>query len=239
MAIPGGSLTTNQWSEEMRPGTFSSTSSYDIFHNWSQIKLNLYGTRSIPITYNVWLCQMDEQVDPTSFLPNATINLGSECNNMLRDMARPLLHNTVAENPNVTFRKNMKVLKRTRVTIEPLSYSDQAAQITLPSSGVQSTSPHIHEIRWFVRHNRFRNYYWSKDTDQVIEDINYDNGGWDRYLQYSPNCDVEWGKKVFLFVTATSATPVNIANWPNADNNSAQSQGSLDICVRNSFTSYR
>jgi len=207
------------------------------YHKWTDIKLNLYGTYSVPITYNVWLCTMPEQIDPYSVVQGQVMSSGSELNSMFRDMLRTRVHSSVGQNAAAKWPKDMRVIKKMSVTINPLSYSDQQAEA---ESSFSSNAPHIHELRWFVRHERFRDYKWSKDLITPA-DKDLTNGGWDVDEAIAPMSDCEWGKKLYLFVTATSPqmNPKDAGvNWYNPGPNDPKTQGSYDVSIRNCFVAY-
>lgn len=206
------------------------------FHNWTDIRLNLYGTYSVPINYHVMLCTMKEQVDPFQFGQGVSISEGSECANMLKDWTRSQLHDTVSVNASPqTWSKDVRIIKEYRTTIQPLTPGDQ---IDVGNSSVASKSPHIKEIKWFVRHDRFRDYAWSRDAINTVEDRDFVNGGWDYFGPFSPLCDVEWGKRLFLVIRASCPSRYNgdplYCDVPVL----ATVNGSYDLSIRNSFTLY-
>lgn len=226
---------TSEWYKE---SATNADSLKNVFHAWTQINLNLYGTRCVPITYTVYLMSMPEQIDPQSVnpgLPGAT--LGSELNNMLKDIARPICGNVLSMNGRQDWQKDVKVVRKFVRTIQPLPFSDQTAV----GSSLSKTA-HVQQLKVFLRHDRSRNYKWSQNLDDTTMATNLSLPGWDEETVSDPMSDCEWGKKLYLFITATSPRVMAAENG-DADflENDAfgtfitDTQGSYDICVRSCF----
>lgn len=211
--------------------------SKSVLHKWSKIKLNLYGTYSVPITYSVYLMTLSEQLDPLLHGDINSIPLGTECSNFLRDVTRPLLYSNLGINAKVTWPKDCRIVKSEKITIQPLSYSDQEAEAFVP--GEYSKAPHIHMLNWFIRHDRMREYDWTKNASGggLAPDLSFNNQGWDVVYSDENMCDCEWGKKLFLVITATSpkldATPTPDPLYASTE--TCKLQGSYDVSIRNCF----
>lgn len=210
-----------------------------MFHKYSDIRLNLYACYDIPIRYHVQLVQFDAEVDPLASAGGGTVvSARSDTGQMLQDMVKPLLYNSVNTNPNKDWKRKVRIIKSVNVTLQPQSYSDQRAERLDAADGqtVGHTGGHIHELRWFIRHDRFRKYDWDHPANE--NSVNGNVGTWDRNFSLGPYCDVEPGKKVYLFITASAAmqdpTPEN-AN-PSWD---PKISGSYDINVRNCFRLFK
>lgn len=207
-----------------------------VFHKWTDIKLNLYGTYTVPIHYTVTLCTLPESLDPLSFLVNTAggpIAEGSECANMFKDMVTDQVHNNFGVNTGKsTWRRDMRVIKEYKCTIQPLAYSDQQAEGALPIN--YSKAAHIRELRWFVRHDRFRDYKWSRTKEETLEHRNIDAPGWDVVSPAQILADVEWGKRVFLIIRASCPIRADTDQLYMTDT-LATTNGSYDVCIRNSF----
>jgi len=207
-----------------------------VYHSWTDIRLNLYGTMSVPITYSIYVIQVPEALDVMSF-GGSTISVGSECANFLKDLVRPLCGNPLNMNGRIDWPKDVRILKKIVRTIQPLSYSDQAATKT------DANTAHVEQVKCFLRHDRFRDYRWSENVGQQIVDTTLNTQGWDTSLETSVMCDVEWGKRVYLMITATSpfAEGYDAAyqNFVDAQPSWLKRQGSYDIIVRNKFSTFR
>jgi len=230
----GDTTGSGSWRDEYRdysPGQVSGR----VYHSWTDIKLVLYGTLTVPITYNVFLVQMPEQLDPQS--ETGLVSLGTELSNMYRDFMRRLCGNVIAQNGNVTWNKDVRIVRKHSVTLQPLTYSDQKAESELAGNFAQTAA--VHKLNWFVRHDRYRDYKWSKNTDQMVYDNNLQTSGWDVNSPLVAMTDCEWGKKLYLFITASSPTKeVGTATdsfFTTENPGWMVRQGSYDICVRNEF----
>lgn len=234
---PNGTLlSSGNWAIEKQSHMVDPQSFSSAFHKWTSIKLNLYGTYSVPITYSVYLCTMKESLDPLAFSSSGPIALGSECCNFLRDLTRPLLYSNVGLNAKQEWPRDVRVIKSQKITIQPLSYSDQQAEEFVPET--YSKAPHIHMLKWFIRHDRMREYGWSKTPgDALAPDLSFNNQGWDQHYTEDNYCDVEWGKRVFLILTATAPNlrAIPTPDAPYATTTTCQLHGSYDVCVRNCY----
>lgn len=206
---------------------------HQFFHKYTDIKLNLYGTLDVPIKYSVIMCTLPEQLDFHQWGPNVDFGNGSELNNMCRDWMRSRLWDTVTTNANPKWPKDVRIIKQESITINPPPKTDAAAYAT------NSTSGSIHELRWFVRYDRYRDYKWSKNANETVNDIDFQNSGWDVSNPTTVMSDVEWGRRVYLVVMAESPYPRPLTSFPAQDfyaNATTQiDQGSYDVCIRNCF----
>lgn len=201
------------------------------YHAWTDIKFNLYGTRTAPITYTIMVWQCKQNVDPQAHFPYR-----DDVNLMFKDMMRPLLGNTLANNGKSEWQSDVRIVKKIVRTIQPLSYSDQAASV--PNE--YANTGHVQEVRLFMRHDRFRDYNWQTDpAQQAGIDIDQTSIGWDVYNSKPNLIDCEWGSKLYLSIMCTAARRENYnVNWEDYVNNQASwaiIQGSYDVCVRNKF----
>lgn len=217
------------WQNESTVGNYEGGRSR--YHSWTDIRLNLYGTRAVPVTYSIYIIQCPKNYD----LQEAGIHFeGSDQYNMLKAITRASLGNSLNMNGRVDWPKDVRIVRKYVHTIQPLSYSDQAAN---PATG--NVTGHIKECKIFMRHDRQRNYNWS----EFRADTAYDNGlttlGWDYNIATDGSAvsDVEWGKRLYLFITATSPKKDPVEHNGYTDQDSAWNifQGSYDIIVRNKF----
>jgi len=232
----GDTVAGQQWQLETADGGASSLGAVQpakkVFHSWTDIRFQLYGCTAVPITYTVYVMQMKEQVDPQQSNSHAQ---GTETANLFKDMVRPLCGNPLNMNGRIDWPKDVRIVKKLVRTIQPLNYSDQSAATVNP---LTKTS-HVEQVRLFMRHDRYRDYNWHQTAATTTPDNNLVTQGWDvnnvsRFLT-----DCEWGKKLYLFITATSprreAFNVDNQYFADSDLNWTQCQGSYDILVRNKF----
>jgi hypothetical protein len=230
----GGTDATGVWQAERNDGGIT-TLKGSVLHKWTDLKINLYGSYAIPIRYQVFLCTMDEQVDAYQYSENVPFVLGTETNNMYKDISKNLLYSSIGSNGHVHWPKNVRIIKKCNVLVQPLTYSDQKAEQDMIDFG-NGVAPHIHELRWFINHDRYRDYRWSENETQVNETFNLNTPGWDVSRPTTNMCDVEWGKRLFLYITATSPLPETqtvVSDYQSIAE--TRFQGSYDICVRNGF----
>lgn len=219
------------WRIENIIGSFEAGKS--IYHAWTDIRLNLYGTRCVPITYTVYVMQVPESLDPQMV---SQYSAGTEIYNMIKDMTRPLVGNPLNMNGRVDWPKDVRIMRKYNYTIQPLGYSDQAS---IAASGSGASNGHVRQVKLFLRHDRMRDYNWSENKTETV----YDNGlstlGWDenQVPASSAMSDVETGKRLYLFITATSPMKESTERngFVDTDLNWAVRQGSYDILVRNKF----
>lgn len=207
-----------------------------IYHDWTDIRLNLYGTFSVPITYNVYIMQMPKELDPFSYtrgIANSAV-AGTELYNFYKDVTRNLQGNSVNFNGRQDWPKDVRILRHDRVVLQPLSYSDQVAE---KDGNNSSHTPNVHEYRLFIRHGRYRDYKWTENADDTIENEAFQLNQWDVNQPEKTMCDVEWGRRVVMFITCTcpDVGEPSPAGSSLADAVTARTQGSFDINVRNKF----
>lgn len=213
-----------------------------VHHNWTQVSLQLYGTTRLPVRYRIMAIQVPEHIDPfASLMSGATVNdvqanyaFGSEIGNMWKDIVRDVTANPLAQNGRIDWLKDARIIKQYTCTIQPMAASDQQAESSL-STGVAA----IHRVDWWLRHDRYRNYCWSQDPLEGANDLQMNSVGWDANYGLIPICDVEWGKRVILLITATSpraaAGDKNFNIVPSNDTAYSDFQPTYDIRVRNCF----
>lgn len=211
---------------------FDTTKFSAVFHKYSDIKINLYGTLDVPIRYHVQLVKI---TNPDFDLhqcfhgssPLLTVQPRSDCGEMIQDMIKPLLYNSVNTNSKKDWRKHVKVIKSCDVTIQPLNFSDQRAERldVVDGQTIGHIGSHIHELRWFIRHDRFRKYDWDHAASEGV----YGNAGtWDLSVNQGIYPDIRAGERLTLIVSCTAAQF-------DPSGNSPRITGSYDISVRNAF----
>lgn len=224
------------WQPEYLSGT-AGLANARIFHKYTDIRLNLYGTIDVPITYTVFLCTMKEQRDPFQYFAGAQFGLGTETNNMMRDWTRPLLGDILASNAKNDWKSDVRILKKHVVTLNPPQKTDGVVYEESPGAAS------IYNLKWFVRHDRFRDYKWSKNAAETGNDNDYRTAGWDVNLPVNLMADVEWGKRVFLVIQATSPAPDPLSSFGDpglyyATNSTQRRSGSYDVIIRNCFREF-
>jgi hypothetical protein len=251
-APTGGTSPHSIWEKEKG----STTASVDsVFHKWTDIRLNLYGSTSYPLTYNVMVVSgmpKEMQVfehEPCSADVNTTpdaadypIKTLSPLNEFIIDEVRPMLTNPIkGSNSNGNYAGKLRVLSSRKYAIPCLTYGDAGS---ISSSTVKSTN--VKNVNIFLRHDRFRDYAWhSKSLDEIrnnaIESVGWTRTDVSTSSLSSMFMDVDREERVFLIVTCNSPTETfddnyNILTTPQVDQNAAlKVEGSYDIVVRNCF----
>jgi len=249
--------TTGKWQVEQNSFGLDNTDNHNNkqFHKYTDVKMNLYGALNIPVTYTVMLVQFKNQdynpniVAPTRDVADISnvIDPGTDLNNMFKDMLRPLIGQNMNTNGYVDWRRsgNVRIIKQERIKIDPLAYTEAAAE----ASTTACNTGNIHELRWFIRHDRYRHYQWAETENNTVADININDGGWDVHKRSIPLGDVDWDKRVYLLVTSsvpelgnsdngyTNASISNNGGTINSPTTAGADKwfGSYDICVRNAF----
>jgi len=239
---------TGQWQlEESFPNmagyTESVPSTGNVYHKWTEIRLNLYGAKYLPLEYTISIVSMPKEYDPQqidSWVPQSTNLLGefNECSRMLEDIVRGLISNPI----NVTgtkqhWKDNVKIVKQYKINMAPLSYSNASDETTAPVH-----VGNVKQFRTFIRHDRFRNYQWSDNATNVNVDRELDDLGWDQKVKGDRNwSDVEPGKKLYLMISVTTGPLVDSKAYdiykhlPNLYTSMPNTEGTYDIMVRNEF----
>lgn len=206
-----------------------------MYHKYSNIRLNLYGTLEVPITYRVMVCQIVKDFDPFVYANGEDIPNGANANDMLRDLARTCLYENTGSNGMPAWKKHVRIIKQVVETINPPPKTDAAAY------NADQTAATIRSLDWLIRHDRFRNYKWDKSNATRQHDADFKNGGWDMAVTSNNLCEVDWGQRVYLLITASSPQPANPGDFSDPDGQqfataaTQKYQGSYDIVIRNAF----
>ena len=217
-----------------------------LFHKWTEIKFNLYGSSLYPLTYTITICKMPESwnfhkyppyssTDPTSLIPAAT-EVGEIC----RDLLRPLVGNPInTNNGNDTWRKKVKIIRQYKYHVAPLSYTDADAEGT--------AAVHLgntQQVKIFLRHDMFRRYDWSVTPTSRLYDKNFADLGWDVNRKDVDHnvVDVDWNRRLYMYVTCTTSGLIKDQSLDPFQSNPIVTPtalpddfGSFDIQVRRSF----
>jgi len=234
------------WQPENIPNNWSYDNEFQpetLFHKWTEVKLNLYGAKHIPLVYTINIVKLPKEFSPFQYPPDAIVppTTGqpefSEFSRWMEDINRSLLCNPI----NVTgtkkeYKKHVKLLKTYKINLQPLSYTNAAAEGEAPVK-----VGNVRQFKIFLRHDRFRNYLWSELDNNVDQDRNFADLGWDVNFQQKPVTDVTWGSRVYMFITCTTG---GIKDGPQNDTRThlplqasdiPSDYGTYDIIVRNEF----
>lgn len=214
------------------------------FHKWTSVKMNLYGAKAVPITYTISVVQCKKNYSPfqhtptfAAGLPGDNIPEFSDFTRWIQDVSRTLIGNPInTSGTNKHYLNNVRVIKQKRITINPLSYTNAAAEASAPVK-----AGNVRQFSLFLNHNRWRNYSWT-DTDATVDqDRNWADLGWDVKISDYPVTDVTWNQRVYLFVTCTVGGTADLVQNDTTNNyiepltDMPVDFGSYDIIVRSSF----
>lgn len=228
------------WEDEENVNVPSSVQG--LYHKWTEVRLNLYGAKYIPLTYTITFLQMPKSYDPLqidSWVPLSTNLLDefNECTRMLEDMCRPLISNPInIAGTKPEWRNNVRILKQYKVNMAPLSYSNAADETTAPVH-----VGNVKQFKTFIRHDRWRNYNWADRAINVSTDKTLNDLGWDTEEADVHSCDAQWGKRVYMMISCTTGPRVDKTAYSVYEHLPAQYttmpdyEGTYDIMVRNCF----
>lgn len=257
-----GTLKTDaKWELEKGPAGLSPLyrlTSSKIFHKYTDIRLNLYGSKLYPLDYNVYIVKVKGAemipfvyaetqgyagIPPPADFPIAK---GSKLNNFLRDLNRPIILNPlVGGNAPDEYKDDITIMKHKKYHVPAFAYGDAAA---IGAGAVQSTN--IVNANVFLRHDRHREYGWNPNIDSVTFNDEMNDVGWTKTNVNSGDArcwkDLDFDERVFMYITCScpkrlegtnynpeSAPPLTQAVLPG--NPAFDVEGSYDIVVRNCF----
>jgi len=229
-----------------------------IFHKFTEIRLNLYGSTLYPLKYKVMLVtDMPVEMQPTQrgFMSSPitvpgddfTLLNNTPWNQFILDQCRPLVTNPiVGGNSDEDYKGKYKIVSQKTYNIPCMTYGDALAQVT-DASVVNSVN--VHNVNMFIRHDRFRDYKWHQLSTDIVRTNNPGGVGFDRTDVAENNagdtvCDVDHTQRLFLIITCNAGrlengvayTPTGPFGGPIADTaNPSATSGSYDIVVRNCF----
>lgn len=228
----------------------------DVFHKWTDIRLNLYGSLSYPMVYNVMIVtgmpremQLFENLKVSNTVNSAAassdfpVKNQSPLNEFIIDKVRPLLTNPIkGSNSNDTYKGKFRIMANRTIRIPCLTYGDASA---VGAGVVQSTN--VKNLNIFLRHDRFRDYAWHARATDETKALELSNNSWTQTDQSSTAansllCDVDREERVFLIITCNAPQLTqdndryNILVQPDLPATPAlKVEGSYDIVVRNCF----
>jgi len=248
-----GTVSLENW--KLEKGTTPALTD-DVFHKWTEVRLNLYGAVNYPLTYRVQvLTGMPREMQLFEHsIVSATVNSAplasdfplknlSPLNEMIIDRVRPMLTNPIkGSNSNDTYVGKYKVLMDKKYSVPCLAYGDANA---IGTSSVKSTN--VKNVNIFLRHDRYRNYSWHARATDEIKNYELNSNAWtatdiSSTALTSLLSDVDREERVFLVITCNapslvaSASKYDITTTPDVAQEAALSiEGSYDIVVRNCF----
>jgi len=231
----------------------------DVFHKYTDIRLNLYGSTLYPLTYRVMVIKgMPIEMQPFEYSPVSTtvesapvaadfpIFTTSPLNEFIMDHVRPLVSNPITgSNSDRTWKDKFKVVKDISYHIPCMSYGNAVDEGT---STVNATN--VRNVSMFIRHDKFVKYNWRTIANDHDPDLNLGGQGWTRtdistLASNSLLTDLDREQRMFLVISCvaprledslTDYTVDGPIGGPTEDHTNAKMvSGSYDIVVRNCF----
>lgn len=201
-----------------------------VFHRWTQIKLNLYGSLNRPMKYKVFLFKCDADACPGySAATDAELKLNVE------SIIRPYVYSNLLGNCGEQ-RKAWRVLKEWNFNIDPQAKSDAT------DANQTNFNPNFKEVKLFVRHNMNINYEWyDNPTNAELVDDKPKTDYFQR-TKAEKNAHAFPNARLFLGIVASSGTVYagttghNWSDSPAEDTEYLKNYGSYDLVVRRCFS---
>jgi len=253
----GANLATSQWVNESGPLSPSPFIS-QVFHKWTDIRLNLYGSSSFPLSYRVQIVTgLPTEMQPLEFeaiagaptaLTDFPIAPNNPLNQMLLDLARPVIGNPITgSNTDKDYKGEFRIVSDKTFNIPCLSYGNAAAEDSI----LNVNSTNVRNVNMFIRHDRFRDYAWRQKSADVTQTLDIGGVGWNQTdisadTAASMYCDVDREERLFIIISCNAAELINdaidydlsnsvAAAPPEGLRQSYRTSGSYDIVVRNCF----
>lgn len=217
-----------------------------LFHKYTDIRLNFYGSEFYPLEYTATVLMLPEDLDPYKFAENTDIANGTECEEMLKDMVRPLIKNPInINNRSRNWRSKVKVVCKRTFRINPVGSANAGLREPLSNKVVT--------CKMFLRHDRYRDYNYADGLARTTVDNSLSDLGWDVYKAGRMKMDVDFGKRLFLFITCTAGerylddsvtpatdyfrigSPADLGIPQTGFQKYCALSGSMDVLVRNAF----
>lgn len=201
-----------------------------VFHRWTQIKLNLYGSLNRPIKYKVFLFKMDDDAC-FGYTPTGD----SESHLAFESLIKPYIYSNLLGNVGEQ-KKHVRMLKQWNYVINPLNKIDAVTTEHVDSNH----NPNFQEVKIFVRHNMNINYEWydHPTTAQLKTDVPNVDTFHTEAAQV--NAHASPSARLFFGIMATSGSAFAVAgedDWRNvASDDFVQNYGSYDMVLRRCYT---
>lgn len=253
--LSNGSPATGSWHLEKG---ISSEAISQVFHKWTDVRLNLYGSTLYPLKYRVRVVKgMPTEMQPLEYeawqsgggLPVAAADVPifetTPLNEFILDSVRPLVSNPIiGSNSDETYKGKVKVVSDKTYVLPCMSYGTAAAE---GASTINATN--VRSVNMFIRHDRFRDYQWSSMPADKAMNNDLGGVGWtttdaNQTTIGSMLSDVDREERMFLIITCTAPALENAPIYsvsstvvPGlADSVAArETTGTYDIVVRNCF----
>jgi len=214
--VDGATVTNSQQLYESISGGYDDLPKRKSFHEWSAIKLNLYGVRKRATKYVVQLVTVKDE--NAEFISGLSTN--QEKLKLYDYLARPFMYNNL--NTGDPQSKSKFTVHKTYETIISPTMTDEY--------GGATATPHMQTLKWFIRHNEVRRYDWLRGAVPA----NLTNASFDQEIGIN-DTRVHPTKRLFLVIRALSPEVRTTADLTVAAD--PISEPSYDCVIRNKFLS--
>lgn len=196
---------------------------------WIDLKMNLYGSFSVPVKYRISLIRFTDEIS----VPGAS-NSAARAISQYESMVKPFKYSNLLTNTSNQSRA-YSTIKEWNYTIQPLNKTE-VWNMNM-TGGEEVLSPHFIEFKEFIKLDRAMNYAWHDDP--TVATAVTDKPSTDQFQV--TNADVHSSpyptSRIFLAIQCTSPKVDTTTNPLTAASTSTQWQwaGSYDICMRRCF----
>lgn len=214
--VPPIATPNSQWYVENNSGGMDDLPKRKVMHEWTSIKLNLYGVRKRATKFVCQLVMVTREA--ADFIDAASTS--TEKLKLMDYLVRPFMYSNL-NSGDPQSKSLYKVLKSYETTLSPIT-SDEYAGTT--------SVPHIQTLNWFVKHNRVRHYDWKR----TMPTPNLNSAGYDAQAPPWISTRTAPTTRVYLVLRALSPEARAVDN-PNLRDPDPISEPSYDIVIRNKF----
>jgi len=213
----GTAVATSNWE-------FENTASIESFahrksiHDYTSIQLNLYGVRQRSTTWDIQIVKVNDQfAEP---LNAAGSNL--EKRKAWDYLMRPYIFSNLNQGDPQT-KPDITVIKSFQVTIGPISTTDYPGA---------TAAPHLHTLKWFVRHNKVRHYDWRRAD--IVSSSQIPN--WDAETGTGTQARADPKERIYLLIRALSPSRrTMVAGETPMTDADPTTEPSFDLMLRNKW----
>lgn len=219
----GAAVTVNAWTpENVRTSLEPDMPMRKSIHQWSHIKLNLYGVRARATRFVVDLIMVREEF--ADFIDGANSN--SDKKKLFAYLAWPFVFNNLNQGDVAQSAKYIKRLKSYEVILDPIQ--------TVDYNGTTSV-PRMQTVNWFVNHNRVRHYDHSSGDGVPAAWVTGPVTDTEQGNQINNRVDAKY--RVYLMLRAMSPAQrvLGAGETLAATAPDAISEPSYDLLIRNKF----
>lgn len=198
------------WQLEKSSHVSGTPSSYPMnmsIHKWSSLDLELWGQTTKPTVYTIYLCQLSEDVLPTTFYSGGVGSYQSQSDQnaveFWQSMVKRYTYSPLAKIDDGFGNKKIKIMKQYKVNIDPTATYEN------------DPDPHVKTMKLFYRFNRKSNFEWKFSTAAGQSIANMNDADWQPELGQNQN-QVHPNARLFVMVRASNFTRSTLTDTTNA-----------------------